>query len=68
MLRTTAPANETGLPEIRPAFAHMLRDPALRAVFERAERDTPPEAIGVAAPINPELHDGAAAVRELEPA
>lgn len=68
MLRNTAPANATGLPEIRPDFARFLRDPALRAVFERAERDTPPEALGVAAPINPELHDGAAAVRELEPA
>ena len=68
MLRTTAPANATGLPAFHTGFAHMLRDPALRAVFERAERDTPPEALGVAAPINPELHDGAAAVRELEPA
>ena len=66
MLRTTAPANASGLPEIRPAFAHMLRDPALRAVFERAERDTPPEALGVATLVNPELHDGAAAVREPE--
>jgi hypothetical protein len=55
----------TTLPRLSTLFA----DPALRAIFARAERDLPPEASAVeTSPVRPLPPQAAAAKRELEPA
>lgn len=45
----------------------LIRDPMVRAAFERAERDNPPLPVEPARP-EPVLHGGAVALREFEPA
>lgn len=66
MPNTIVPAAVTGLPAARP-LSSLIRDPFVRAAFERAERDQG-FACAIAARPDPELDGGAAEQPQMEAA